>query len=425
MKQVAFIDKGIKYVTLFGASDFLQKVDGFVGNAAPSSNIQSKMSFSGEFRKISDIDIRMLPIVEDASVELKDYGYYVTGKVTVDGETVSITVDESGVHVPADEQEDIPEPKVENTPEPEPAPVVETEPEPESEPVVETTPEPGSEPVVESTPEPEPVVESTPEPEPVVLPEPTVSEPVFETKSVLNGEVTRHAKSATGTPIRNLEPGIGFSIGKKQNSKQCLIGTPITTRTGISLGTEEEIHVAASDFKGKPVLGRSSSGFFTRALEIAKEETPAVIPALNMSSEASVYSDQRETPQPVERVEPRFIESAPPQREILETYEAPACTAKERLRAELSPEINAVIGDIPHPILGDIAEFTTEIVDQAVLREKGYIYCIDNHWHKAGNWFAIDQVSTSNRIFYNQRRNICIEIPTRICLKWLHAVNSK
>ena len=423
MKQVAFIDKGIKYVTLFGASDFLQKVDGFVGNAAPSSNIQSKMSFSGEFRKISDIDIRMLPIVEDASVELKDYGYYITGKVTFDGETKSIIVDEFGVHEPTDGKENIPEPEVETTHEPEP--VVDTEPEPELKPVVESTPEP--EPVVESTsePEPEPVVESVPED---TVSQNDFSQPVpevSESNPVPNGEITHHAKSATGAPIRNLEPGIGFSIGKKQSSKQCLIGAPITTRTGISLGTEEEIHVAASDFKGKPVLGRSSSGFFTRALEIAKEETPAVIPVLNKSSEASVYPDQREIPQPVERVEPRFIEPAPPQREILETYEAPACTAKERLRAELSPEINAVIGDIPHPILGDIAEFTTEIVDQAVLREKGYIYCIDNHWHKAGNWFAIDQVSTSNRIFYNQRRNVCIEIPTRICLKWLHAVNSK
>ena len=95
---------------------------------------------------------------------------------------------------------------------------------------------------------------------------------------------------------------------------------------------------------------------------------------------------------------------------------------KEAVRAKLSKEVNEIIGDIPVDCLGPIMEFTSHEVDTHKLDEQGDMFCIDNRWHKQGNWYCIDVVPTASRYFYNAKRSVSMEIPINICKEWLEAI---
>ena len=96
--------------------------------------------------------------------------------------------------------------------------------------------------------------------------------------------------------------------------------------------------------------------------------------------------------------------------------------AKEAVRAKLSPEINKIIGDIPHALLGDITQFTVNRVDTEKLNKLKDIYCIDNNWHHVGSWFCIDVVKESGRYFFNNKLGVSILIPISILKQWKEVV---
>lgn len=96
---------------------------------------------------------------------------------------------------------------------------------------------------------------------------------------------------------------------------------------------------------------------------------------------------------------------------------------KEAFRSTLSPEVNAVIGDIPHSILGSIEAWSSNDIDMKQLEEQGDIYCIDHRWQKCGKWFCIDLISRYTRYFYNSKLGVSLEIPTSTCKEWLNIVS--
>lgn len=96
---------------------------------------------------------------------------------------------------------------------------------------------------------------------------------------------------------------------------------------------------------------------------------------------------------------------------------------KEAFRSTLSPEINKVIGDIPHSALGSIEAFTTVDIDFPLLEQQGEVYCIDHRWQKFGKWYCIDIVNRYARYFYNPKLGVSIEIPTAVCKEWLNIIS--
>ena len=96
--------------------------------------------------------------------------------------------------------------------------------------------------------------------------------------------------------------------------------------------------------------------------------------------------------------------------------------AKQEARAKFSPEVNAVIGDIPIEMLGLIEEFTSNPVDTVSLSNMGDLFCIDSRWHKQGRWFCIDVIPNSSRYFYNSRKGVSIEIKIADLKEWKSAI---
>lgn len=122
---------------------------------------------------------------------------------------------------------------------------------------------------------------------------------------------------------------------------------------------------------------------------------------------------------PIDRLEESIVESST-EEVVDETVSKQK--RKEAVRAKLSKEINDVIGDIPVDCLGPIMEFTSHEVDTHKLDEQGDMFCIDNRWHKQGNWYCIDVVCNASRHFYNAKRGVSLEIPINVCKEWLCAI---
>ena len=81
-----------------------------------------------------------------------------------------------------------------------------------------------------------------------------------------------------------------------------------------------------------------------------------------------------------------------------------------------------IIGDIPIDCLATISEFTNREVDEVKLKKEKDMYCVDNRWHRQGSWFCIDVVSHAARYFYNNKRDIAIEISIKDCRAWYNAI---
>lgn len=356
--QLSFIHNDVKYITLFGANDYLQGLLEAGGNAAPAMKILTSSAYSHSFKSVFGIEARKVPVMQDTEVTQNGNTFIVKGKVlsadgkSHDAEITALGIKIDGEYVDAEEKK---EPEPEPTPEPEPEP----------------------------TPEPEP------DPTPAPAPEPT-SEPesANETTNTTEKKELYPAGFTTSADTRNLldiPENVGFVIGEVRSKVE------------------------------KPLLigGRSNNsfGFYSKeSMYTARSNKTPVQPA-----PAPVPEEPTEAPAETEEL---YVEEAKAESPFSSTPKS----AKERLRDQMSPEINAVIGDIPHSLLGDVSKFSMEDIDEDALKSKGVVYCIDNDWERCGNWFCIDVIPKSCRHFFNVRLGVNIEIPVSLCKKWLKAV---
>lgn len=367
--QLSFVYEGRRYLTIFGADELLNTAEHVYNNVVNAMSVQSKLSLSKRFKELFGVDPRVVPLISNPTVEVFNNNIIVNGTVTIDGMEYRALI--AADHLEIDGKD----PNVETAPEPEP--------EPEPEPVVEEqapTQEVKPEPVVEE-PSPAPVVEE-PSSAPIAeeqSPEPVVEEPVTESEEVQET-----------TPVAAEEPAAA------SNDVESLLKIPRNVGFTIRNTTKQN----AIDLSTK-----------------SKDRTPGFV--LNGSMPKPVTTCKPFIPAPTVPDPIQTVDDITENKPVEQTPEMPIKSLKERLRDELTPEVNAVIGDIPLQLLGDIPEFT---MNPIVESEVSGIYCMENHWRKCGNWYAIDSTTESLRYFYNRRRGGIYKIPTKTCAQWLRAV---
>ncbi len=154
-------------------------------------------------------------------------------------------------------------------------------------------------------------------------------------------------------------------------------------------------------------------------VETSPGTVPTVVPTPNIQIENKDGWEQAKQLAPSPEVEPKDVAPEEP------ITAAPDVNKelKEAFRTTLTPEVNKVIGDIPHAMLGAIDAWTSNDIDHAMLKEQGETYCIDHRWQKCGKWYCIDIVNHYVRYFYNMKLGVSIEIPIATCKEWLNIVS--
>lgn len=94
----------------------------------------------------------------------------------------------------------------------------------------------------------------------------------------------------------------------------------------------------------------------------------------------------------------------------------------QEVLGRMSKSIAETFPTMPISILGNIPEFTMKDIDTSRLEGEGHVYCIDNRWHKCGEWFCIDVVNKASRFFYNSKTKSYFEVSRRDCLDYFEAV---
>lgn len=381
-RQVCFSYQDKRYVTIFGCGDYLSTVKQEWHCITDVMAIMLKSGFSTSFNKEFGLNIRTVPDLTDVRVtSLGADGILVNGVLTdPDGTTHEVMINKTGLYIDG---------KLEGE---------ETVEEAAPEPIAESVPGPEPEPEPEKEPEPAPAPEPEPEPKPVPEPEP---EPEVKASA---------AAPAVDDPI---DMSVGFHMGA--------VNTPMAERQfgRGSLSPEGFTIHARPVYKAveRPVL-RPVEHVVPTTEEKQPVESLPIDPEIENAPDRPVATVPNEV---LQRLSDRWApnqSSEQPKRE-----ESPQKQIKDRLRAKFSPEVNAVIGDIPHLLLDDISEFTMNPVDYSALKDNGVSYCIQQHWHKCGNWFCIDVVSSRKRVFYNSKKNLVVDIPVEDCKAWLKAVS--
>lgn len=434
IRQLSFLYEGERYVTLFGASEFLAQSLIPGSNVARYTDILTKQSASVAYKKDFGSAVREVLFIPDAVVTKAPSGMYmVTGHVTIDNVEYNCSINATGITIEGLEDEN----KVAEQPaevatvstettvedvntnaEEKVAEEVESAPTAEG---VEQTEDKAEQTVEESKQE-----ESLPDVEPVeeedVVEEITYS---IDAEDYPTDDEVRAEKPTFKTNVMDVEMSGGIKFTRtssdaiQESVPGKLIGKPDRNAVGLM-------------FHG--TLPTQNNGRTRREPET--EETPFLLPQNRMVNvpptvptkdsmtalqRALVEAQEREA-QEREVVEEVIYEE--PTEEVVEeeVSEEPAVSkeaAKKEFRSKLSAEINEVIGRIPGEMLGPITEFTTNPINTEALEKRGDLYCIDNRWHKVGKWFCIDCVANLTRHFYNSRQNISIAIPINVCKEWL------
>lgn len=424
----SFMWDGTRYVTLIGVEidEYLQLTEVVnYKNAMPWSALhKGSTPATPNLEHQCGSKFTAVPIVNADSFVEED-GYYLI-KGVKDGKTIELTKEglfEDGVLICGAGESTPVEKEVES--------------EPESVKAEEPVPE---EPTKEEEPVKEERANEKPEQEEPVKEEPVQEEPVKE----------ELVQETIGINPAMDEDFCGFSAGTPLNQfdKETVLGTTsidASLQIGVELhpvGAYEPPHKRRRDFGevtqpaqpktrypwqhvedvderdvAKPQEPFTESGTPTVALEPVPKSTE-VDKAWAPTSEMSENWKQAEELAPSLTEEKKDIapEAPTPVNEVNKEL-------KEAFRSTLSPEVNAVIGDIPHSILGSIEAWSTNDIDMKQLEEQGDIYCIDHRWQKCGKWFCIDLISRYTRYFYNSKLGVSLEIPTSTCKEWLNIVS--
>lgn len=469
-RQISFIHEGVQYFT-FDGSKFIR--DSLKVNAATLAELSSKPSFAGEMRKLNNGSPRFaaeFPIVKDAVVEKRDNLFYVTGTVNLDGVVCNVSLDADGVHFEKTEEDTEPE-----------VAVVEEQSVEEVTPVAEVpTEEIVDESVIEDEAEEVPAVEVpateevSEEPKKGVLPEGVTVEvgTQFPDKKSDTGAPEPQIKvTQEKTKPTQVKKGVGFTFGSSlrgapmgiclgipEETVGCIMRGPSTSPKmprGAHLGKRGSAHRGAvnngtryvpqqqhvSPQPAQVVVQTQASVVQQQATEVARTIPPAVNLQKPSSDEQlgtwaqDTHIGDRKPAPPAGDVQELIGEIrknnglGPAQQSINplsivqedkaeEDPDKDRDAKKRELRAKFSPEVNKVIGNIPHEMLGTIDEFTTNPVDVEELNSKGTFFCIDHRWHKTGNWFCIDVIPDKARYFYNPRLEVSMQIALTDLRAW-------
>ena len=389
-----------QFVTIDGLEESDAKViaSKLKGNLMPFSVARADRTANMLFREISIDGIGNLPVLEVESSEVVDGIYIVKGTATVQDKKVNVLVDGTGVHIDGGEEE----PESEPQPEPE---VAEPEPVPE---IVEPQSEDAE--VVES----EPIMNKPVDPEP----EPIMNEP----QSATPAEYVPHKQGIVFSRPKDLQSATnktGLMIGAPRHKKGFVINGPMPAPN------------FSVDYRYRPLREVSVTGrpVHTEFVPVEPEPVqptapiptpepiPAPVPKASSFKNHNVFVEVSEpepepVPEPVKEPERKRSSNAD------DGYKA----AKEAVRAKMSPEVNAVIGDIPHAMLGDITPYTTKPIDKNNLETMKDLYCINNGWLNVGNWYCIDVVKESARYFYNSNMGVSIQIDLKTIKQWKEVV---
>lgn len=437
IRQLSFLYEGERYVTLFGASEFLAQSLIPGSNVARYTDILTKQSASVAYKKDFGSAVREVLFIPDAVVTKAPSGMYmVTGHVTIDNVEHNCSINATGVTIEGLDEE------AKAVEQPAEAATVSTETTVED---VNTDAEEKVDEEVESAPTAEEVeqtenkaeqtvaaVEESKQEEPLPDVEPVEEEDIVEeitysidAEDYPTDDEVRAEKPTFKTNVMDVEMSGGIKFTRtssdaiQESVPGKLIGKPDRNAVGLM-------------FHG--TLPTQNNGRTRREPET--EETPFLLPQNRMVNvpptvhakdsmtalqRALIEAQEREA-QEREVVEEVIYEE--PTEEVVEeeVSEEPAVSkeaAKKEFRSKLSAEINEVIGRIPGEMLGPITEFTTNPINTEALEKRGDLYCIDNRWHKVGKWFCIDCVANLTRHFYNSRQNISIAIPINVCKEWL------
>ena len=394
------------------------------------------------------------PLAELDPSTIQIDGSYIVGKGTVeiDGIHYDITINPTSVDwVALDAPEPVQEVEPENVVEETPMNEVAAEtPEPNT---VEETPKPEA----VDEPVPEPVLEPVPEPVPVSVPEvapdfmqppmteevPSYAHPTPVSEGFMN-------KPVEDKPVENFsEPtdkrkftGVGMTIGSlKGTPSNLVIGHTRRNVSGITLNGNMPEPNTTEDYRSRALKRPFNRTFMQEEVQprvpwrptpVCQQPVPTEEEQLMAKWQEKKNAQLNRFEQPVE-YERQYapvdeLEDSVPKQESVVTAEPIMSEAdmkkkrKEELRANMSPAVASVIGNIPLECLCSISEFTSRPVDKAALDRDGDMFCIDNRWHRQGKWFCIDVVSNGSRYFFNSRLNVSIEIPVADCKAWYEAV---
>lgn len=388
-RQVCFNYQDKRYVTIFGCGDYLSTVKQEWPGIADVMAIMLKSGFSTSFNKEFGLNIRSVPDLTDVRVtSLGADGIIVNGVLTEpNGDTHEVMINKTGLYIDG---------KLEGE---------ETVKEVDTEPIV----EPALEPAPESEPEPEPELE--PEKKEEQKPASVVES---ESKADIRSDVaTESVKIAAPSTDDHIDMSVGFHMGVVNTPmEERQFGRGSISHDGFTIHARP-VYKAVERPMPKPV-----EHVEVAAVEKVSAESLPIDPEIENAPDKPVATVPNEV---LQRLSNRWAPnqmSDQPKRE-----DSPQKQIKDRLRSKFSPEVNAVIGDIPHLLLDDISEFTMNPVDYSALKDSGVSYCIQQHWHKCGNWFCIDVVSSRKRVFYNSKKNLVVDIPVEDCKAWLKAVS--
>lgn len=436
-KPFTFMLDNTRYITLLGLerTDVIQKSDvSKYKNAMPFSVFMtSAIKPRPAMEKQAGISFNSAPIVTVESSKEEDGNWIVDG--TLQGkkfhlDATSITVGDEVVYGDA---------KEESVPAEEPASVLE-EPVVKEEPAQAPAPEPAPAPVKEETVKEEPVKEepvlAKEEPKPAPMPEkaapipekpaPVASKPddaPFVYGITFGSGTTKEQPTLLGNngPSASLEIGVEFTSGSRytppHQRRREFMGETRTAQPKARYPWQRVEDIDERE-KAKPAEPFVPSGVPAVAPDIVEKDTTDAWQK-NTPLDSKEQLQKLNEMAPVSTDTPADITPAEP----VTVFHDASKEVKEAFRSTLTPEINKVIGDIPHSILGPIEAFTTGDIDLSMLEQQGEVYCIDHRWQKCGKWYCIDIVERYARYFYNPKLSVSIEIPTAICKEWLNIVS--
>ena len=436
-KQLSFIHEGKRYMTLFGADEYLSSALPKDSNVVECSVIQASGGYNASFKKTFGMEVRNVPIIQDPKIDKNGAIYIVTGTAEIDGASRNVRITAIGNVI---EGLETAETKVSEEESTETVEVVKKSSEEIKEikeekvtVVEETNKETDSVSTPDSSFMNEPV--ETKEESSVVSeeikkkPEPVKED--FMNKPTLNKKVVKagmHFGEPNADGITGLVPGL--VIGGESNNSQGFVLSGIMYSKNKSSSTRtfsDKLYNRRAKqeiVKKKPVVKEE--------VEELKEKRNVIGKTIPLQQTAPTVETKNVTVNVNEDNEPKNVLHTASASEIIKeskeiSKEEPADNKalKEKLRAEFSQEVNNVIGKIPLDILGAISEFTMNSINAEALSKNGELYCIDNRWHKCGKWYCIDVVNNASRYFFNAKLNINIEIPIKNCKDWLNAISKQ
>lgn len=465
-REISFIHEGAQYFTVTGSQYLMSALS---TNAATSVTINSKASYQSEMRKLNNGSSRFaleIPMVENAEVTTKDGFFYLKGVVKTDGKEYKVELTKDELKIEGDKAE-APAPKKEQAA-PAPAQKKEETPAPAPEPKKEET-KPAQEPAPVEEKKEDPAPKTAEEKKAFVMgeasqppearPPKQVSKPKEKARGFVLGEkratdvsqqlVLGEANQVEGCVFRGRAQVPGKPRGRYNNGMRHPRGTQLVDQsyTEHTQPARRRVEEPAPEpqpeyrpmFPQKPVTRQEpvepyvpearpipedldTSNLYDRPL--SERESAPTSPFMSAEELAKEYraanginigvSVHNTTPAPLGATAEE--ENAQPKSRKDRAEE------KRRVRAMLSEEVSAIIGDIPHEMLGSIEEFTTDVVDSATLNKQGNLFCIDHRWHKNGNWFCIDVVPNAARYFYNNTRDVSMEISLKDLRAWQQAI---